>query len=281
MSHGEKSAYYRALKEAGYEFDQHYREYTTEDLRQLASAAGLEVTAPPPKDPLPTRDDEVASLRNELEQLKQVLRDVAQVRAAAGEPPRPTTAGPLEREEGPQTPEPKPLAHSLDPSQHAGVTQNSHGGEEIIKVDEFGNQWLQLEVPKPAYPKPRGRRVLRYNDPGTTMETIKVGDYVESFEVAGDPRNARPAEIKVTLPSYQTGIYRSPSMPFKIHTYQGKRAFDLHDVQRYYGGRDFVPAKIKKTYVSNDLCYDMSSTIIAIEDEYRERILKAEKGLTP
>lgn len=32
MSHGDKSKYYKALKAAGVEFDQHYRHYTTEEL---------------------------------------------------------------------------------------------------------------------------------------------------------------------------------------------------------------------------------------------------------
>ena len=40
-------------------------------------------------------------------------------------------------------------------------------------------------------------------------------------------------EIKVTLPSYQTGIFRAPNMPFKIHSYQGTRGFDLEEVQKY------------------------------------------------
>jgi hypothetical protein len=63
-------------------------------------------------------------------------------------------------------------------------------------------------------------------------------------------------------------------MPFKIHVYQGNRGFDWDDVIAYYGSVDLVPDTIKRTYVSSDLCWDMSTTIRAINDEYRERVLK-------
>ena len=62
---------------------------------------------------------------------------------------------------------------------------NTQGEDEIIRIDEQGRQWLQEEVRKPAYPKPRGRRVLTYMETGTQTQTVKNGEYVESFEVAG------------------------------------------------------------------------------------------------
>lgn len=161
--------------------------------------------------------------------------------------------------------------------EHAGVTLNTHADDEPVRVDEAGNKWFRNEVTKPGFPKPRGRRVLRSMDEGTVLETIKVaGGYTETFEIPGDPKNAKPIEIKVTLPSYQTGIYKAPNMPFKIHTYQGVRAFDWDDVIAYYGAQDLVPSTIKRTYVSSDLCWDIQTTIRAIEDEYRERVLKKE-----
>lgn len=283
MAQGEKSAYYQALKREGYEFDRHYREYTTEELKALVDERGLPVTPPAPADPLPPRTDEFHAFQAQLNQLTQVVTNLARLvtpeQRVAEAAAAPTRRAP--QEQGIADRGVKPMTTSLDPSQHAGITLNSHTDQDVLKIDEYGNKWLQLEVPKPAGPKPRGRRVLKYQDPGVVKEQIRVGDYVEEFEVAGDARNSRPAEIKVTLPSYQTGIYLSPQFPFRIHTYQGARGFNLFDVRDYYGGRDLVPSSIKTTYVSNDLCYDIGSTVRAIETEYRERVLRAEKGLTP
>lgn len=267
MAHGEKSAYYQALKREGYAFDRHYREYTTDELReawvQLAREKGLpeELDLPAPKDAPPPREDELAEVREQMAGLAEVVHKLAALVTS-----QPAAAAETRRTE---PAEPKPL----DPSEHAGIQLNSVQKDEVIEIDQYGNKWYQKEVRKPSYPKPRGRRVLRYEDPGVRTDQVKVGEYTEGFEVAGDPKNARPAEIKITLPSYQTGIYKAPNLPFKIHTYQGVRGFDLYDVQNYYGGADLVPSTIKKRYVATDLCYDITSTIRTIENEYRERVL--------
>ena len=152
----------------------------------------------------------------------------------------------------------------------AGERQNTKDAEEILYVDEEGKAWIQKEVLKPAFPKPRGRRVLRYQDPGVVRKTVKEGDYTETFEVAGDPRNAQPAEIKITLPSYQVGIYRDPRYPFKVITYNGREGFDYIEVEEYYGGAELVPPICKRVYVENVLCYDMRSVIRAINEEFRQ-----------
>ena len=81
-------------------------------------------------------------------------------------------------------------------------------------------------------------------------------------------------EVKITLPSYQVGVFLDPRFPFKIHTYNGAQGFDLFDIQKYYGGSDLVPSEIKRVYVSNDLCYDIRTTIRAIQNEAREIQLK-------
>lgn len=286
MAQADKSTYYQALKAAGFSFDRHYREYTTEELRLAweshADANGVDPNSlemPPPKDQLPTRrEDDGAEFQQQLDALTQTVGQLAELVTAslrreerAGAPVR-QAAETIKA--APPAPKPK-----LDPNEHAGVTLNSHAGGQVLEVDEHGNQWFQKEVAKPAFPKPRGRRVLRYEDPGVQREKIKVGEYVEEFEIAGDGTTSRPAEIKVTLPSYQTGIYKPPNMPFRVHTYQGARGFNLFDVQEFYGGVDLVPAEIKRCYVSTDLCYDIQSTIRAIENEYRERVLKAGKGI--
>lgn len=275
MAHAEKSAFYQALKSAGYEFDKHYRDYSTDELRGLAGQLDLTVQAPPPRDVMPSHDAEMAELKEQLAHLANTVGALAgmitpeQRRAEQpAPPPAPEKVARTEERE-----------HALDPAVHAGSTLNSVGVDEVIKTDEYGNEWFQIEVPKSGSARPRARRVLRYMDPGSVKTKVKVGEYEEGFEVAGDPTLARPAEIKITLPSYQTGIYRSPKLPFKIHTYQGARGFDMDEVQRFYGASDLVPSTIKRVYVGTDLCFDIATTIRAIETEYRERVLEAKKGL--
>jgi hypothetical protein len=167
-------------------------------------------------------------------------------------------------------PEP-PRANAPDPAELPGQRQNT--GDDPIRIDDQGRQWYQEEVRKPAYPKPRGRRVLTYQDPGSTQETVRNGEYTETFEVAGDRKN-RPSEVKITLPSYQVGIYKDPRFPFKIHCYDGREGFDLFDVQNYYGGAQLVPMSVRRVYIENDLCYDMRSVINTIQAEYRQLILQ-------
>lgn len=287
MAQAEKATYYRALKDHDVTFDKHYRDYTTEELKGawgvFAEAHGLDPvlttdavapsspTLPEPRGPEQPAGD--AGLREDLARLTATVGQLAQIIVAQQVPAPAPAAAPAPDTRPAGLREPARPAPQLDPNQHAGVTQNTHADDQVLETDEFGNQWYQKEVTKPAFPKPRGRRVLRYDDPGTQIEEIKVGEYIETFEVAGDARNSRPSEVKITLPSYQTGIYRAPNMPFRIHTYAGVRGFSLADVHEYYGGRDLVPDTIKRMYVSTDLCYDIQTTIRTIEDEYRERVL--------
>ena len=166
------------------------------------------------------------------------------------------------------SPEPLPELRLPDPNELPGQRLNTKTEDEVIRTDEQGRQWLQEEVQKPAYPKPRGRRVLKYIDTGVQQKTAQNGEYVETFEVAGD-RAGVPAEVKITLPSYQVGIYRDPRYPFKIHCYNGREGFDLHEVETFYGGSDLVPEKVKRVYIENDLCYDIRTVVRAIADEHR------------
>lgn len=268
MAQATKAAYYGALKAEGVEFDRHYRDYDTATLKDAwethAAAHGLPQipnggepeTVVPPRD----NDGEAEALRAQLAELSAVVARLEEKSA---------------REESLRTaPAPPRPKGTLDAREHAGVTLNSAPDDGVIRVDEHGNQWYQNEVTKPSYPKPRGRRVLRYTNPGVKLEQVRVGEFIETFEIADDASPGTTAEIKITLPSFQTGIYKAPNMPFKIHTYNGTRGFDMDDVDQYYGGRDLVPDTIKRTYVSNDMCYDMQSTIRTIENEYRERVLR-------
>ena len=161
-----------------------------------------------------------------------------------------------------------------DPDELPGMRQNLP--EEVIRVDEQGRQWLQEEVRKPAYPKPRGRRVLKYMETGVETETVVNGEYTETFEVAGN-RAGRPSEVKITLPSYQVGIYKDPRFPFKVHCYNGREGFDLFEVQNYFGGAELVPLTVKRVYIENELCYDMRSVIQTIQAEYRQLVLQGGK----
>lgn len=276
MSQSSKAAYYQAIKAAGVPLDRHYRDFTTDELKALAAENGVAVEVAEPRT-APTRPDEMTEIKEQISGLSDVVGKLAALVVAQAAPaPQPKQVEPPAQKEAGQLPRPA-AAPRLDPNEHAGVTLNTHREDEPIRVDEHGNLWYQNEVNKPGYAKPRGRRVLRAMDSGTVQETISVaGGYTETFEVPGDPAHAKPIEIKVTLPSYQTGIFKAPGMPFKIHTYQGARGFDWDDVNRYYGGADLVPDTIKRVYVSSDLCYDMTTTIRAVNDEYRERVLKKE-----
>lgn len=248
MSHSEKAFWYNRLKEAGWEPEQHYRKYTTEDLAQAYGAfveAGVAEAA---------------------------VYSEGSPYAETVEEPAPAGFFGLPDEPKPESPEPRPPARPAL-GEMAGERLNTKAEEEVLRVDEHGRQWLQEEVLKPAFPKPRGRRVLRYNDPGVRTETTKVGEYTESFEVSGDPRNSTPSEIKITLPSYQVGIYRDPRFPFKVITYNGKSGFDRLEVEQYFGGSELVPPIAKRTYVENVLCYDIRTVIRAINEEYRQLVL--------
>lgn len=192
----------------------------------------------------------------------------------------------LAEQNGVELPAPKPKGPALPPRKEAriptpkddmaGLQLNRKAWDEPIRTDPDGVVWFQDEVRKPAYPKPRGRRVLKYNDPGVQTKTIKAGEYVETIEVAGD-RN-RASEIKITLPSYQVGLYLDPRFPFRIHVYNDVRGFNIFDVQDFYGGAELVPPSCKRVYVENVLCYDIRSVVQAITNEYRQRELDKLRG---
>jgi hypothetical protein len=245
MSAARRGFYYKRLKNAGIPLEKPYREYKLDELREAHDLAVEQGVVP---EPTP----------EELAQLEQRAR--APRKKAAPAPP-------------PADPAPQIPVKQADPNELPGQRVNTKPDEEPIRIDEQGRIWLQEEVRKPAYPKPRGRRVLRYMDPGVKKQTVKVGEYTETFEVAGDPQNATPSEVKITLPSYQVGTYRDRRFPFKIHTYNGNQGFDFFEVGEFYGGTELVPPGVKRMYVENVLCYDMRSVIRAIESEYRQRQL--------
>lgn len=179
---------------------------------------------------------------------------------------------PVEAQEAP--PEPVSASPALrvqagpDPDELPGQRLNK-GLDEPIREDEEGRIWFQEEVRKPAYPKPRGRRVLTYMETGIKTETVQNGEYMETFEVSGNGPE-RPAEVKITLPSYQVGIYKDPRFPFRIHCYNGREGFDLFEVQDFYGAAELVPETVKRVYIENDLCYDIRSVVRTITNEHRQ-----------
>jgi len=158
--------------------------------------------------------------------------------------------------------------------QVAGLRMQTHGADDPVRIDSHGRIWYQDEVRKPATPRPRARRVLQYKDPGvkTIENRNQLGLLEESFEVAGD--EVQDMTVKITLPSWQVGIYKDPSMPFRIHVYNDVRGFSRRDVVKYYGGSDHVPSTVKTVYVGSDLCYDIKSVRDTIDREYRERVLR-------
>lgn len=263
MSQEEKSRLYRILKEAGVEFTKHYREYTEEELGNAVTALQQVSVAADDKPDVPLID------------IDEALGDE---QAPAGffgyaDPEPEVPHNPPPSQTPPPAPDPDPVAkpevRAKDPNELAGQRLNTQELNEPIRTDEHGRIWYQEEVLKPAFPKPRGRRVIQYNDPGTVKKTVATGgNFTETFEMAGDQQ--RVAEVKVTLPSYQVGIYKDPRFPFKVHVYNGKQGFDLFELQEYYGGAELVPAEIKRTYVESDLCYDIRTTIRSITTEFRQ-----------
>ena len=273
MSHSEKSDLWRRFKESGVKPAKRYQDYTTAELREalagvtqqvepadeqwsVTADAGPQASArqeePLPVDTtaLPPADPKASSTES---------RAFAMIHEARQRAAREANAAPTAEE-----------APAKD--QHAGLRQNTHMRDQPIRTDpKTGIIWYQDEVLKPAVPKERVRRVKEYVDPGARTVSTVTGDYKETFEVAGN--ESRPAQVRITLPSYQVGIYKDPRFPFRIHTYNGARGFDLEDVRAFYLGGDLVPPSIKIVYVANSMCYDIRTTIQAIEKEYRDRIL--------
>ena len=189
---------------------------------------------------------------SELEAIaNQMLGDAARTKPADPEPKGPIRQEPRSRGEQPKA---APVISDMGTP---------------IRVDPDGKVWYADEVRKLASPGPRKRRKLSYIDHGTKVETVQIGQFMESYEVAGD--QVRTEEVKITLPTYQVGLYRDPRLPFLIHVYNNNRGYDLMEVIKYYGNsQDLVPQEIQKTYVGNDLCYDIKTTNRAIENEARQ-----------
>lgn len=238
MSQQAKSAYYQALKAEGVEFQKHYRDHSLSELQEAW-----------------------AKLREGMPHLP--------ISPVALDPVGTSTAPVPARNTAPSV----PVTHR-DPNELAGARTNTRVEDQPIRIDpETGYEWFQEEVRKPAYPKPRGRRILRYLERGTKQQTVRNGEYTETFEVAGDGP-AVESEVKITLPSYQVGIYKDRRFPFKIYVYNENRGFDFFEVNKYYGGVELVPEDCKRKYVENQLCYSMESVIRAIQKEYRELTLQ-------
>ncbi len=262
MSQADKSRYYKALQAHGVEFTKHYREYTTEELAEAYQQlqAGLAERMP---EETPYIPDDVADEDVPLPSFFGIAEPEPEPRTHAPH----TEASRQVVEESKRQAAAAPV-RERDPNEVAGARLNTKELDEPIRTDEHGRVWFQEEVLKPAFPKPRGRRVLDYVDTGTVQKTVGQGQFTESFEVPGTQQVA--SQIKITLPSYQVGLYKDPRFPFRVHTYNGNQGFNLFEVQSYYGGAELVPADIKKMYVENVLCYDVRTTIRSIQAEFRQ-----------
>ena len=267
MSKSNKAALYGAMKGAGVKFPKHYREYTEAELQAAydklqesqSMAAAIVKTVVENQNPIPEHH----------------RPEVQGVAAAPGTDPAAAAFFGIQVEE-PTEPEPEytPPVRAADPREMAGARLNAKSADEPLRIDpETRREWYQEEVRKPAIPTPRGRRVLEYKDPGAVMKTVKDGEYTETFEIAGDPRNARSMQVKITLPSYQVGIYKDPRFPFKVVCYNGNEGFERDDVNAFYGGAELVPPAVLRKYVENVLCYDIRSVVTAINQEHRDLAL--------
>jgi hypothetical protein len=161
----------------------------------------------------------------------------------------------------------------------AGLTINTHGPEDPLRVDNLGRVWYMDEVAKPSIPRPR--MVRRTRSTSSNVVTIATkrpdGGLDETFEIAGQEQHE--ITIKTTLPSSQVGIYVDPRMPFKIHQYGGRRGFDYEEVRNFYGGLDLIPTRIKEgtIYIGLDLCFDLNKVRDEMERELRERTLEGRR----
>ena len=265
MAPPSKQHLWNSLKAEGVTFDDHYRTYSVAKLQELWDEQGLPLPPEPPKQTKPPQqqpaiDMAAAADAAELEELRRYKQEMDRRMAAVGQPTIPS--GPV-------------YSNRADPSELPGQRLNSQPENSVIRVDEQGRQWYQEEILKPGQARPRGRRVIKYVDRGVKTETATSNGYTETFEVEGD--QYIPSEVKVTLPSYQVGVYKDPRFPFKINTYQGKQGFDFDDVAEFFGGADLVPTDVKRTYVSSVLSYDIRTTVRAIEDAYRRLQLETSK----
>jgi hypothetical protein len=253
----ERAALWRQLKEMGWASDRPFVKYSLEDLRAEV-ALFSEVGAPAQSEYVPDYGHPLAMaealLAQEARASAKLDGETHAVDATPVAPPAPAPAA--------------PIVAGPDPNELPGQRLNTQG-DEPIRIDEQGRAWYQEEVKKPSYPKPRGRRVLRYQETGVQEVTVQNGEYTETFEIAGSGPGVA-AEVKITLPSYQVGIYKDPRFPFKVHTYNGMEGFDLFEVEEFYGGSELVPASVKRIYVENHLCYDIRSVVRAIEAEHRQ-----------
>lgn len=257
MSQQEKARYFNALKDAGVNFPTHYRNLKTADLKaaydKLMEGRAQQAQASPGE---PTPEQIAEGQRQHALAQQRIAERTGQEFPQFELPP-----------EQPQRQVPVAEAN---PEEMPGERLNTQVPDQPIRIDpETGREIYQEEVLKPGFAKPRGRRVLRSMESAAVQQTIQDGKYIETFEVAGTgPKQA--TEIKVTMPSYQTGIVKDPRFPFKIHTYNGVEGFDFFEVAEYYNGAENVPPSCKRMYVENVLCYDMRSVIQTINTEFRQ-----------
>lgn len=172
----------------------------------------------------------------------------------------------------------KHVVLSDEPERMAGIHFYTHSVDDPIRIDSSGKIWFQDEIIKPAIPRPRARRIVNHANAEVVMDEIRdeTGHLQESFEVAGQPSGV--SQHKVTMATWQTGIYKDPRLPFRLHIYNGVYAFSHRDVAMFYGGTKLIPTAVQKEtkYVGGDLCFDLSAVRDSIEREYRERVLRKE-----
>lgn len=283
----EKSELYNQLKAAGVTFEKGYVHYTVPELEALAVetlsnapavGAPSEAEAPVEESPLLDVPEPVvpatvpsgavipeASLRPTEVRTGRSAQNIQELTAVVTAMFK---AGKLV--EGAEIPYQNHTLLVQDRgADRAGLTYSTPD-DQPIRVDTLARIWFMDEVAKPAIPKARMTRKTRYMDPGVKQVQThnSDGSLDEIYETAGDEK--RELTTTVTLPSWQVGKYRDVRLPFLVHSYNEARGFDYVEVNKYYGGRDLVPASIKTLYVGNQLCYDIVSTRSTIENQFAQ-----------
>lgn len=249
MSTAVKGAYWRALKALGHPFEHHYREYKEAELRDLYEALTPEQQAQYP-------------VLVKTPQREKEAQPVHTIPAQSLEMPE------TRHSEVPET-RPSPPVLEIPFSDTPLDRYASMRGDwpmVPLRRDSQNRVWFQEEVRQPGYAAPRARRKIQYMETGVERRTFTMSDgSTETVEVAGNEQRA--SEVRITLPSYQVGIYQDPRYPFKVHVYADQEGFDLEEVEGFYGGSEMVPADVKRIYISNVLCYDIRTTLRAIQNE--------------
>jgi len=231
-----RKALWDELRDTGYVFTKHYRDYSEQELADLVAERRRPVQAPQTEQ---APDQARIHLEAEIEQLRAT-------------PPETQAGKSMNRHEGFT----KPIR--ID---EAGRLWYQ---DEIRKPDYAKPRERRVL----RYIDPGVKTVVRKDQNGSIVESFEVpGDEQREAE-------AKIMLPSYQIGCYRDPALLGEF--FKIHVYNNKEVFDLFDVQAYFGGPRAVPASVKRDYADTVLGYDIQSVIQAIDDIYRQKLKDGE-----